>query len=366
MSDQGSVRRIVHRQSVLLVVLAVALALCASGVVTLWQLKLIKLPWLDTPAATVEVRHDVLTQQLVVSGTVVVDAVPVRSWLRVSPAIVTVAPPAVGAKLSEGDVVVEVSGRPIIVLAGQTPGYRTMSSGMVGKDVSELQAGLQRLGLFAGAFREGTYDAATAQAVSRLYRDRGYNTCETTAVCLGEVVFLPSLPSTVASVGTRLGDEVSTVTPLLSVQAGQIGVVAVLSGDQVAGLVAELPVLVADDTGRRQCSGRLAAVGDFSNPSGDGPVGYPVTVTAADCLDLSWTGLTVRLVVDVRSTPEPVLIVPAGAVRTDAGGTSYVEVATAARPRRVDVTVGLATVGEAEVTPLPGRSLAVGERVLVS
>ena len=88
-------------------------------------------------------------------------------------AVVTGRVPQVGATVNAGDVIIEVSGRPVFVLPGSFPTYRSLGPGSVGPDVRQLRAALNGLGLKAGADSD-TYDAALAGAVQQLYKNAGY------------------------------------------------------------------------------------------------------------------------------------------------------------------------------------------------
>ena len=90
-----------------------------------------------------------------------------------APAVVTGQVPEVGAQLDEGDVLLEVTGRPVIILAGELPMYRSLAPGMTGPDVEQLEQTLRRLGLDPGAV-DDRYTAATGQAVARLFQRAGY------------------------------------------------------------------------------------------------------------------------------------------------------------------------------------------------
>ena len=72
--------------------------------------------------------------------------------------------------LRERDVAMTVSGRPVFVLQGATPMYRDLGPGDSGEDVRQLERALVRFGYRAGEV-DGRYDAATAAAVARMYRD---------------------------------------------------------------------------------------------------------------------------------------------------------------------------------------------------
>ncbi len=89
------------------------------------------------------------------------------------PAVVTGQVPEVGATLDAGAIVLEVTGRPVILLAGELPVYRTLRAGVSGPDVAQLKAALRALGIDPGN-DTNTYDAGTAAAVRELYARIGY------------------------------------------------------------------------------------------------------------------------------------------------------------------------------------------------
>lgn len=90
------------------------------------------------------------------------------------PAVVTGRVPEVGSTLEAGSVALEVAGRPLLVLPGALPSYRSLRAGLSGPDVLQLKAALAGLGLDAGDTTSDAYDAATAAAVGELYRRAGY------------------------------------------------------------------------------------------------------------------------------------------------------------------------------------------------
>lgn len=77
-----------------------------------------------------------------------------------------------GATVTEGDKVLEISGRPVLVLQGDVPVYRTLRPGMTGSDVSQLQAALTRLGFAPDT--DGAFGEATKTAVTAFYAAAGY------------------------------------------------------------------------------------------------------------------------------------------------------------------------------------------------
>lgn len=88
--------------------------------------------------------------------------------------VVTGRVPQPGSPVGEGDVLLEVSGRPVFLLDGVLPTYRPLRPGSEGPDVRQLETALRRLGLFT-AVPDATYDARTSAALDRLYRDAGYD-----------------------------------------------------------------------------------------------------------------------------------------------------------------------------------------------
>jgi hypothetical protein len=90
------------------------------------------------------------------------------------PAVVTGQVPEVGATLSAAQIGLEITGRPVIVMPGDLPVYRTLSVGLSGPDVLQLKQSLQAVGINPGDVASDTYDAATASAVSALYDRIGY------------------------------------------------------------------------------------------------------------------------------------------------------------------------------------------------
>lgn len=78
-----------------------------------------------------------------------------------------------GEDLVEGDVVVEVAGRPLFVLEGELPVFRSLTPGLDGPDVLQLEEALNRLELDPGPV-DGVYDAQTEAAVDQLYTEAGY------------------------------------------------------------------------------------------------------------------------------------------------------------------------------------------------
>ncbi|MDR1449762.1 MAG: peptidoglycan-binding protein [Propionibacteriaceae bacterium] len=80
---------------------------------------------------------------------------------------------AVGQEVGPGQVLAEVSGRPVFALAGVTPAYRDLRPGYEGDDVRQLQQDLADMGFDPGAI-DGVFGAPTKTAVESFYQSIGY------------------------------------------------------------------------------------------------------------------------------------------------------------------------------------------------
>lgn len=170
-----------RRQGALVVGVAVASA--AAGVVVGTQ---IKSP-ADEAAArqappasriTVPVERQVLSSSLVLSGEVQYnEPTPIRLagavGVEEGEAQVITAVPSLDQLVQDGDVLLEVTGRPVFALQGDLPMYRRLSSGSEGPDVLQLERSLERLG-FAPGQVDNVFDEATAAALTAMYTEAGY------------------------------------------------------------------------------------------------------------------------------------------------------------------------------------------------
>jgi peptidoglycan hydrolase-like protein with peptidoglycan-binding domain len=124
---------------------------------------------------TAVVEQRVLTQTLITRGDVTPE---VSASLRVPVSVVgdpviTDLAVAAGDEVIEGQRVIEVSGRPVFVLVGDVPVYRSLRPGMTGADVAQLQAALSRLGCPITDL-SGVYGPETKACVGAFYADAGY------------------------------------------------------------------------------------------------------------------------------------------------------------------------------------------------
>ncbi|MFT4232231.1 MAG: hypothetical protein QM606_05575, partial [Leucobacter sp.] len=83
--------------------------------------------------------------------------------------------PEVGDVLTAGSIALELAGRPVIVLPGALPAYRTLSVGMRGPDVVQLKTALNSMGFGAGDASSDVFEYDTAVALGALYEQSGYD-----------------------------------------------------------------------------------------------------------------------------------------------------------------------------------------------
>lgn len=128
---------------------------------------------------TAPVEYRVLTNTLVTRGTVAASnqfaVTPQTSTQGASVQVVTGARVAPGDHIRPGQILVEVSGRPLFALPGALPAYRDLRPDDDGVDVRQLQQALASLGDYSGGDASGHFGPATKQAIAKLYSSAGYD-----------------------------------------------------------------------------------------------------------------------------------------------------------------------------------------------
>ncbi|OEJ35762.1 hypothetical protein BGK67_16550 [Streptomyces subrutilus] len=166
-------------------VVAGAVALTGAGVVVATTVRSPSQVAADAAPPPASVLADRVERRVLTSSVVVRGTVTAEQTLTVTPGAGTGA--AAGAKpvvtrvnkqpgtaVQAGEVLLEVSGRPVFALAGALPVYRDLKPGATGKDVGQLQQGLRALGHPTGADPAGTYGSGTKAAVTAFYTALGY------------------------------------------------------------------------------------------------------------------------------------------------------------------------------------------------
>jgi peptidoglycan hydrolase-like protein with peptidoglycan-binding domain len=305
------------------------------------------------------------------------------SALKTGPRVITTLPRA-GSNISEGEVLMTISGRPVFLLRGGQPSYRDLGPGMSGQDVKQLEKALKRSGLDPGSV-DGSYDAETEGAVKALYSRHRFQPMVATEGQLAaarpleaelvegaraesgvqlpadEVIFVSTTPLRItelpAAVGTPPSDALVTVTNSLVVIDGFLPV-------EQAGLVRPgADVLIDEPALGIRASGRVRRVA--GRPGTDGADGFHVFFeVAVEDPPAALVGSSVRLTVPVRSTKKAELTVPLSAVSLGPDGGSRVQRFAGGEFDSVAVQTGLSADGYVRVIP-PRDALAAGDLVVV-
>ncbi|HEY3562859.1 MAG TPA: peptidoglycan-binding protein [Kribbella sp.] len=377
---------------------------------------------------TVPVAKKALSSKVVGRGDASFDgAVNIRvetSGLTTAP-IVTGKVPAVGSTITEGKALLEITGRPVIGLAGVLPMYRTLSPGSKGPDVLQLEQTLDRLGYDPGTV-DDEYTLSTSAAVEQLYEHAGYEAPEPdkqltqavdqakkqveaakkqlrqaqsqlkaakdahakdTSVQQGAVDDAEENLADAQDARTEAESKAGTPLPVSEVVyvktlPRRVDDVKVERGGTVNGVVmsasgASLVVTLKVDaeTAQRLKAG-LAASLDVDGT----PIAAKVrritkngnqydVVVAPNALTASQLALlrdaNVRVTIPVKSTSGKVLAVPVAALSSGSDGASRVEVLRNGKVELVPVTVGLSADGFAQVTPKGDAKLVEGDQVVV-
>ena len=304
--------------------------------------------------------------------------------------------PAVGQVVSQGQSLYSVGGMPVVLLDGSTPSYRSLSKGMSGPDVTELNADLVYLGYAGSSGLDPTSDyfsSATASALDALQAQLGLP--QSGSLPLGQAVFLPTA-ARVTSLSVSLGQPISSGTPVLDatsttrqvavdLDASQQSDVAV--GDKVTitlpnskttpgvvtsvGTVASCPSSGPGSSGPSSSSGSSGSGSANSGAcpsSSAGSTSTPTITVEVTPSDPSATGTWDEAPVQVTITTGSVqgaLIVPVDALLAQAGGSYAVQVVGAdGIDHLVTVTLGLFDDADGLVQ-VSGSGLQAGQKVTV-
>lgn len=234
------------------------------------------------------------------------------SWNVVNQATGTLtALPAAGQVVSQGQVIYQVSGSPVVLLYGSVPVWRDLAAGVTGPDVTELNAALVKLGYASAAAlgpRSGWdyFSAETAYALELLQTHLGLTATGT--LPLGQAVFLPGRaritspgPTTVLGGAATPGTAVATATstsPVVSialdagqqteVKKGDKVSVTLPSGTTTSGVVSSVGTVATSSAssggsgGGSGGTGGQGGSGDSGSSGGSGPATVTVLATLTD------------------------------------------------------------------------------------
>lgn len=267
--------------------------------------------------------------------------------------------PEVGDKVDCGGVLYRVDDKPVLVLCGTVPAFRTLHVGDAGQDVRQLNRNLHVRG--AG----DAFTTKTEKALKALQRRKGVQVNGSLAV--GDAVFLPEAVR-IAKVTGQLGGSARPGAQALNVTSGTLHVQVNLDpseqGQVKRGDRAQIRL-----PGNTTVTGKVVGFGRTAQaPAGQDGSAADATIPTSISLDEPGKarGLD-RAPVQVQITTEGVddaLSVPVTALVGKAGGGFAVEVVRAGERRElVAVDVGLFDTADGRVQ-VEG-DLRAGDRVVV-
>ena len=297
--------------------------------------------------------------------------------------------PAAGQVIPQGHVLYRVNDRPVVLLHGSTPAYRTLSAGATGADVAELNADLVALGYANSAELSPTsssFGSGTSAALEKLQAALGVT--QSGKLKLGHAVFEPSSvrvtsvsaqPGGSAQPGETVLQGTSTTRQVqVALDASQQTSVAV--GDRVSitlpnnrttpGVVSSVGAVATcpSSSGSGGSGSSSAAPGtDICSSASSGSSTPTITVGVTPSRPAAtgtWDQAPVQGGITTASVPNA-LVVPVTALLARSGSGYAVEVVGAfARNHLVPVSLGLFDDAEGLVQVI-ASGLAAGQEVVV-
>lgn len=264
-----------------------------------------------------------------------------------------------GSSVERDGKLYEVNGKPVRLMYGTTPMYRSMKSGDKGEDVKQLKTNLQALGFGTGLdTSDGTFTEGTATAVKRW--QKSHKMKETGEVGKEDIAFA-SGPQRVQKNDMAVGDEAAAGKPVLTLTGTERTVRFQLDVAKAGTVKTGDPVTV-NLPGGATANGKIGSVGSTANPDdpasgggggGGGGDGKKPKVEIEITLDKASAAkgpdqspVSVNLTGETR---KGVLSVPVNALLALAGGGFGVQVVEDGKVREVKVELGMFGNGRVEV-----------------
>ncbi|MFE0146721.1 peptidoglycan-binding protein [Nonomuraea sp. NPDC059007] len=269
--------------------------------------------------------------------------------------------PRAGSAIGRDERLYEVDGKPVRLMYGAKPMYRTLSQGAKGADVRQLEANLKALGYGSGMTVDDEYTWATAQAVRDWQED--HDLPETGTTGPEQIAFAPRALR-VQKLESATGDRVAPGARLLTATGAERVVTFKVDVTEAAHLKTGDRVTVELPTGKR-AKGRVAGIGRTAEADDQGADKTPkvdITVTFDRRAGVKGVDQAPVSVLIRGETRKDVLSVPVTALLAVPGGGYAVRVVGAGSPRDVKVELGLFADGRVEVT---GDGLGQGTKVEV-
>jgi hypothetical protein len=284
--------------------------------------------------------------------------------------------PAIGQVVSEGQVLYDVSGSPVVLLYGTTPAYRALAEGATdsstsGADVGNLNYDLVALGYLTSAdiaSEPNDFTAYTKAGVEKLQAALGITQDGTLA--LGQFVFLPAATRITAYgnntvVGGSAQPDAQILTATSTNRVVTINLDANQQGNVKVGDKVELSLPNGQST-----AGTVTSVGTVATtPSGNGGGSSSPTITVLVTPDdPKATGNLDQASVEVSitsNTATNVFVVPLDALLALADGGYALEVIGSKGTRTLEpVTLGLTDDGTERVQ-VSGPGVVAGQRIVI-
>lgn len=251
----------------------------------------------------------------------------------------------------------EIDGRPVRLMYGDRPMYRTLKDGDKGADVTQLEKNLQALG-YSGFTPDDEYTDLTAQAVKRWQKDHGLK--ETGTIGPDQIAFAPGavrVTPSEAAVGDPLAPGTAALKTTSADRVTQFDIDTAKADLAKAG--SKVSVTLPDGS---TVKGTVSATSTVAPKEGDQDKTAKTRVTVAfehpdEVKALDRAPVTVTLTGETR---KDVLSVPVNALLVLPGGGFGVQVVENGTARDVAVKLGLFGQGRVEVT---GTGLDAGTKV---
>ncbi|MBP2325626.1 peptidoglycan hydrolase-like protein with peptidoglycan-binding domain [Kibdelosporangium banguiense] len=266
--------------------------------------------------------------------------------------------PAEGATVIRGAALFRLDNKPVTLLYGSLPAYRTLSAGVKGTDVTQFEQNLWALG-YRGFTADETYNASTASAVSKWQKDLGL--IQTGSVDPSQIVYATGevrVDSLSLQVGAVVGpgaavEKVTGTAPLVTAELE-------MASARLAKQGAPVQITPADG---KPVPGQIIKVVTVVSPGENGD-GYTtkIHVTIGFTSAVQSPGPAAVTVAFTAGERPDVLAVPVAALLALAEGGYGVQVVEGDATRIVAVETGLFADGKVEVT---GNGVQAGMRVAV-
>jgi peptidoglycan hydrolase-like protein with peptidoglycan-binding domain len=309
-----------------------------------------------TPSSTALITQQTLVDRESHDGTLA-HGEGTSVWARTSGTVTAL--PEEGATVSRGKAIFRLDGKPVTLLYGSLPAYRTLKTGVKGKDVKQFEENLRALG-YRGFTPDTYYNWATASAVEKWQGDLKIK--KTGSVEPGQIVYADGTVR-VDSLKVERGAMVGPGTAIAKVTGTSPLATVVLDANSGPQAVQGAAVQVTM-SGGKVVPGKIKKVESIVAKGGDGQSSatkYQVTISFDDQVKSQSGSAAVTVAFTAGRRPN-VLAVPVAALVASPEGGYGVQVVDDRTTRFVRVDTGLFADGKVEIT---GSGIKPGMKVAV-